>query len=168
MNLKLYLILGALAVLGVSLWAWGEHRYHQGEAAVQAQWDHDKALQEAKIVQLQTEAQKQDDAAAVAVNSISQNYEQEKANESARTDKIVHDLRTGRLRLRYVNNCAGGPGVPGSSKPSSGNDAAGDGGLPERNAESLVRLTGRCNDTRDRLTSCQQTVTEYYALCGPK
>ncbi|MDE2344430.1 MAG: lysis protein [Betaproteobacteria bacterium] len=166
MNLKLYPILGVLVAAILGVFFYGEHEYHKGEAAVQAKWDADKAAQLARIAQLEAAAQKQDEATAKAVNNIASNYEQEKAHESERTGKIIRDLRAGRLRL-YADS-ARSANVSGTPSSTGSGDAARDGGLPERTSESLVRLVGRCNATRDQLGACQRTVSAYYQLCGPQ
>lgn len=94
---------------------------------------------------------------------ISANYQEQIKNANQKTAALIASYRAGTFRLRDPNTIARPPRgsiVPEIAARSGGCDGSGDGGLSANLAESLIRLTGRCNNVRDKLAACQAVVVE--------
>lgn len=111
---RLLLIGGAILVILIGLWAWGEKREDDGRAEVQAAWDDERAT----LISAAADAQAKHRAVEQEFARMAQEATHAQAKERQRNARAVADIAGDRDRLRiqleaYAAGDGGAPGDPG-------------------------------------------------------
>ena len=144
-----WLALGLIAVL----WFGAIHERRVGAAGVQKQWDAQKAKDRAVIDAAVMAARAAESREAGAIAKATDTLKTENDHATLRLNRTIADLRAGKFRVREHFTCPAG--VSPAAAGASGGDAAGEGGLSDKDAEFLVRFAGDADNAATRLTACQ-------------
>jgi len=169
-----YLVLGIAVILGVThgVTAYGGYKWRDNAARAEAQKAAETKIKELtvlnnEIIRLQREARAAEAEHAAKLVSVSTTLQERLKNVRDEKDKFVSDVRSGAIRLRIPTAVGSVPG--GTAKTTAGTsgcDAAAGSDLPAPTVEFLWGEASRADEVVEQLTACQQTVTEYYRLCG--
>lgn len=163
----LYLI---AVIVVVALATWGLTTLYgagveSGTTAEKQRWQarENAALAEAtrKIKELQESYRALEKRRAEDVAAAAAQYEKDKANEVAKRDRVIADLRGGNLRLRVpVAACSqgGGSAVPGAPAGAGGRDGGASAELSGPASEFLVGLASEADAVVRQLAACQAVI----------
>jgi hypothetical protein len=118
---RMLLIGGAILVILIGLWAWGEKREDDGRAEVQAAWDDERAT----LISAAADAQAKQRAVEQEFNRARQEATDAQANERRRNARAVAELSADRDRLRNdIEAYAAGGGASASGAAPACNERA--------------------------------------------
>lgn len=176
-NIGLPALTKCLAVMACLFvfYSYGQQQYKRGEAAcavpVLKRANDDLAAANDLIIKLQREARDTELVHAARLAALDKTYQETQANEKAKSDVVINNLRAGIAKLQFRpaaassqqasadSTSAAGPG-PGSS------DGAKTSELPDTTAGDLYAEAARADEVTEQLTACQQVIVEDRRICG--
>lgn len=167
MPINPWAIVGALLLWIATLAGVGYWQNEAGHTAERVIWQgrENKELVDAnrRITELNEKYRRREQEHTAALDALSITYEGKLKNANKKTDDLIRAARDGAFRLRDPGAAAcqtSGGDLPKTGPGAGQRDGPGDGGLSTVATEFLLRLTGRCNTVRDKLTTCQAIVRE--------
>lgn len=159
---RLYIVGGAiLAALALAVGAYFYGR-SDGTAIEAGKWQAREAVTLAEtnktISELYARYREKEQSWARDLQQLSADYEKEKEDAKHKTDGLVADAGSGKLRLRDIGaTCgeAGGSPVPDAAPTPGRSDAAAGCQLSAEASRFLLTLTGEADDAVRRLKACQ-------------
>lgn len=151
---QVLIFLAIILTAGIVIWMYGNSQYRQGEAAVQAKWDAERAQVERDTAAAQAKREAENAALAEAhrkeMNAQRKKYE----DEIARNNRRFADDAARRLRLP-ATVCTDRPAGPPAAEGTEGGDAAAAGtiALPDDVARNLRQLAAEADAI---VASCRQ------------
>lgn len=145
----------------------GVYEHQAGAIAERVKWQVREAKQDVaanlKIRQLQDAARATEQRAAQDLAAVAERYEKEKSDVAASKDRVISDLRSGALRLRFPTATTGDAGRSQAAATAAGAgecDGRAAGELPQPVAEFLVSLASEADSVVVQLMACQAVVRQ--------
>jgi hypothetical protein len=156
------LLAALLAALAGGVWYYGHTRYAAGELAGNVKVAHltsqhaQEARRIAELTVVASEAARSSERKqAQALDAIAAQYEKDKTDAQATSDRTIADLRSGNVRLRRRWACPPAASVPGTSASTAQSDAD----ATDREA-SAARIIHAAADADNQIKRLQDTLRD--------
>lgn len=167
LEIRLILVVAALAGALVGGWSLDRAAYKRGAAAVEARYqarDAETARETAqRIEKLQAQARAAEQSAAQRLASVSADYQRRLANAATKNDRMRRALAVGDVRLRFdpTEPAERSHGAAASTVAAAcGRDGSATGELPRAIALDLWSLAADADAVAEQLAACQQVIGE--------
>lgn len=158
--LRLAPYIGAVVIVGLSLFG----AYHHGETvtnnAWQVKWDQAVQKQQNQVQALRQKIQTEQANHRQQMAAVDAKYQEQIQHDQQTHDRDLLRLNSGALRLRKRFTCStpSHNAVPKATKTASSSHATEGGGLRKADAEFLIRLADRADQVTHQLQACQATI----------
>ena len=150
----------AVIALLVAGWLYGQHQYGAGESARQAQWDAQKATDQAEVDLQNKENRAKEAADQLAAAESRRTYEQSLQDAQARTAAVTADLIAERRKLRGIWTGGRCDASPSDAADRSGEDSA------QLRAEAVGRVLGIGAEADARVKFLLSRYAQAEKVCG--
>lgn len=161
------LVLWLVSLVGVGKW-----QNEAGRTAERVSWQAREVTElqtaNAEIERLNKAARADEQRRTLALSTLADDYEKEKANAKLQRDKDIAAAQSGALSLRFhtTSQDAGCGGLPGAPASASGGDAGKTTELPRAVTANLYGLVDDADEVVRQLAKCQSVVKVDRATSG--
>lgn len=153
--LWVYLLILLAVAAAVATNKYGDRRFNEGRAEVQAEFDTFKANLEKQKQAARQEAERIERELADKDEDVLREMREKNRETIAERDRIIADIRADNRELRERFKHQAGTGVPTGASGSTGDNGTRECGLRREDEEFLISEAARADSVVNKLTACQ-------------